>query len=292
MDLRQVGLRARRRRRGRLHAGRPGRARRPAFAVAGGAARSSASSGSSCSNGPVARCASRPRAPRSSTRPATVVRDVATLRAAVEAVQGVIAGTLDIVALPTLAVDPLAAHHRPLPPRVSRSDGEGRAAGRRRHRHRARAPRRLRGCARPTSRCPATLVSHPLEVQELVVVLPPGHELASRAEGRSRSSASRVSRSSRRRWAPRPAPSSSTRSPASRSSPMSASRSTSAKRSCRSCSTARARRSSRAGSADEAEIRGASVRRLRPALTRPIGFAHRAGCALARGPRVRRPRDR
>jgi LysR family nitrogen assimilation transcriptional regulator len=29
--------------------------------------------------------------------------------------------------------------------------------------------------------------------------------------------------------------------------------------------------------AEEAENRGASVRRLRPALTRPIGLAHRAG---------------
>src|SRR5215475_9500598 len=38
-----------------------------------------------------------------------VVRDMATLNAAVDAVRGVVSGTLDLVALPTLAVDPLAA---------------------------------------------------------------------------------------------------------------------------------------------------------------------------------------
>jgi LysR family transcriptional regulator, carnitine catabolism transcriptional activator len=110
-----------------------------------------------------------------------VVRDMATLRAAVDAVRGVIAGSLDLVALPTLAVDPLAAlignYRRSFPGvtvRVAQPEDVGTATD-----------LVQRGdCEIALAELPVLppLVSHPLEVQELVVVLPPGDPLG-RAHG-------------------------------------------------------------------------------------------------------------
>ena len=105
-----------------------------------------------------------------------VVRDVATLRAAVDAVQGVIAGTLDIVALSTLAVDPLAAiigrYRRAYPGvtvTIAQPEDNGTAT--------ELVQRGDCEVALAELPVPPTLVAHPLEVQEFVVVLPPGDAL-------------------------------------------------------------------------------------------------------------------
>jgi DNA-binding transcriptional LysR family regulator len=105
-----------------------------------------------------------------------VVRDVATLHAAVEAVRGVVAGTLDLVALPTLAVDPLATmlgrYRRAFPGvtvKVAQPEDTGTATD--------LVQRGDCEVAVTELPVPARLVSHPLEVQELVVVFPPGAAL-------------------------------------------------------------------------------------------------------------------
>jgi LysR family transcriptional regulator, carnitine catabolism transcriptional activator len=110
-----------------------------------------------------------------------VTRDMATLHAAVDAVRGVVAGTLDLVALPTLAVDPLAAllgRYRSAFPgvavKVAQPEDTGTATD--------LVQRGDCEVAITELPVPRALVAHPLEVQELVAVLPPGHELG-RAQG-------------------------------------------------------------------------------------------------------------
>jgi LysR family transcriptional regulator, carnitine catabolism transcriptional activator len=204
----------------------------------------------------------------------TVVRDVATLRAAVEAVQGVIAGTLDVVALPTLAVDPLAAiigrYRRAFPGvtvKVAQPEDIGTATD--------LVQRGDCEVALTELPVPPTLVSHPLEVQELVVVLPPGDALG---HGHGPLALERLA------------------GVALVATPLG----TSTRAIIESAFAGIAIRPdvrveidqreailplvlNGAGAAflprrlaEEAENRGASVRRLRPALTRPIGLAHRA----------------
>lgn len=204
-----------------------------------------------------------------------VVRDVATLRAAVEAVQGVIAGTLDVVALPTLAVDPLAGiigrYRRAFPGvtvKVAQPEDTDTATG--------LVQRGDYEVALTDLPVPATLVSHPLEVQELVVVLPPGDALG---RGRGPLELERLA------------------GVALVATPMGTSTRAIIEHAFAGIAVrpdVRVEINQReailplvlngAGAAflprrlaEEAENRGASVRRLRPALTRPIGLAHRAG---------------
>lgn len=204
-----------------------------------------------------------------------VVRDVATLQAAVEAVRGVIAGTLDVVALPTLAVDPLAAvigrYRRAFPGvtvKVAQPEDSGTATD--------LVQRGDCEVALTELPVPPTLVSHPLEVQELVVVLPPGHALG---HGRGPLALERLAD-----VALVATPSgTSTRAIIEHAFAGAAIR-----------PDVRVEIDQReailplvlngAGAAflprhlaEEAENRGAGVRRLRPALTRRIGLAHRAG---------------
>jgi LysR family carnitine catabolism transcriptional activator len=205
----------------------------------------------------------------------SVARDVATLRAAVDAVRGVVEGTLDLVALPTLAVDPLAAilgrYRRAFPgvtvhvvqpedvatatELVQRGDSE---------------------VAVTDLPVPPPLVSHLLEVQELVVVLPPGHALA---RGHGPVSVERLA------------------GIALVATPIGTSTRAVIEHALAEAGVqpdVRVEIDQReailplvlngAGAAilprslaAEAEVRGATVRRLRPALTRPIGLAYRSG---------------
>lgn len=110
-----------------------------------------------------------------------VLRDVAVVHASVAAVRNVDGGTLDLVALPTLAVDPLAAHvgaFRRAHPAVT---------------VRVHQPEELAALARLVRAGTAevgltelpiaddTLKSRALATQELVAVLPPESPLARRA---------------------------------------------------------------------------------------------------------------
>jgi LysR family carnitine catabolism transcriptional activator len=205
----------------------------------------------------------------------TVVRDVATLRAAVEAVQGVIAGTLDVVALPTLAVDPLAAiigrYRRAFPGvtvKVAQPEDSGTATG--------LVQRGDCEVALTELPVPPPLVSHLLEVQELVVVLPPGAALG---HGRGPLALERLA------------------GIALVATPLGTSTRAIIELAFAGVEVrpqVRVEIDQReailplvlngAGAAflprrlaEEAEHRGASVRRLRPALSRPIGLAHRGG---------------
>lgn len=204
-----------------------------------------------------------------------VTRDVATLRAAVEAVQGVIAGTLDIVALPTLAVDPLAAiigrYRRAFPGvtvTIAQPEDTGTAT--------ELVERGNCEVALTELPVPPALVAHPLEVQELVVVLPPGDALA---RGKGPLALERLS------------------GVALVATPLGTSTRAIIELAFASAEIrpdVRVEINQReailplvlngAGAAflprrltNEAERQGAGVRRLRPALTRPIGLAHRAG---------------
>jgi LysR family transcriptional regulator, carnitine catabolism transcriptional activator len=204
-----------------------------------------------------------------------VVRDVATLHAAVDAVRGVVAGTLDLVALPTLAVDPLAAllgrYRRAFPGvtvRVAQPEDIGTATD--------LVQRGVSEVALTELPVAAALVTHPLEVQELVVVLPPGDPLG-RGHG--------------------PLPLERLAGVALVATPMGTSTRTIIEHAFSGVAIrpdVRVEIDQReailplvlngAGAgflprslAAEAELRGASVRRLRPALTRPIGLAHRSG---------------
>jgi len=204
-----------------------------------------------------------------------VVRDVATLTAAVDAVRGVVAGTLDLVALPTLAVDPLAAllgRYRTAFPgvtvRVAQPEDAGTAT--------ELVQRGDCEVALTELPVPNPLVSHPLEVQELVVVLPPGDPL-----GRGHGPLA-LERLAGVALIATPA-GTSTRAIIDLAFSGVAVQ-----------PTIRVEIDQReailplvlngAGAAilprsltAEAERLGAGVRRLRPALTRPIGLAHRAG---------------
>jgi LysR family transcriptional regulator, carnitine catabolism transcriptional activator len=204
-----------------------------------------------------------------------VVRDVATLHAAVDAVRGVIAGTLDLVALPTLAVDPLATllgrYRRAFPGvsvKVAQPEDIGTATD--------LVQRGDCEVAVTDLPVPPTLVSHRLEVQELVVVFPPGDPL-----GRGRGSLA-LDRLGGVALVATP-PGTSTRAIIDHAFAAVGVR-----------PDVRVEIDQRepilplvlngAGAAilprrlvDEAEHRGASVRRLRPALMRSIGLAHRAG---------------
>lgn len=204
-----------------------------------------------------------------------VVRDVATLRSAVDAVRGVVSGTLDLVALPTLAVDPLAAvlgrYRRAFPGvtvRVAQPEDVGTATD--------LVQRGDCEVAVTELPVPLPLVSHPLEVQELVLVLPPDNPLG---RGRGPLDLARLA------------------GVALVATPLG----TSTRAIIESAFAGVAIRPdvrveidqreailplvlNGAGAAilprslaAEAELRGARVRRLRPALTRPIGLAHRAG---------------
>jgi LysR family carnitine catabolism transcriptional activator len=205
----------------------------------------------------------------------SVVRDVATLRAAVEAVQGVIAGTLDVVALPTLAVDPLAGiigRYRRAYPGVTVKVAQPEDVDT------ATDLVRRGDCEVALTELPVAtgLVSHPLEIQELVVVLPPGHRL-----GRGRGPLA-LERLAGVALVATP-PGTSTRAIIEHAFAGVAIR-----------PDVRVEIDQREailplvlngagaaflprGLAGEAALRGAIVRRLRPALTRPIGLAHRAG---------------
>ena len=105
-----------------------------------------------------------------------VLRDLETGRAAVEAVAGLHAGRLDLVALPTLAVDPVA-------PLVARS-GSHTAVSTSRWPTRPTRPRSSTLVASGESELGITaepvlvtgLTSHPLGQQDLLAVLPPGRE--------------------------------------------------------------------------------------------------------------------
>jgi DNA-binding transcriptional LysR family regulator len=205
----------------------------------------------------------------------TVVRDVATLHAAVDAVRGVVEGTLDLVALPTLAVDPLAGllgRYRQAYPgvtvRVAQPEDIGTAT--------ELVQRGDCEVAVTELPVPRALVSHPLEVQELVVVLPPGNPLGG---GRGALALQRLA------------------GVALVATPLGTSTRTIIELAFSGVDVrpdVRVEIDQReailplvlngAGAAflprslaAEAELRGASVRRLRPALTRPIGLAHRAG---------------
>jgi LysR family transcriptional regulator, carnitine catabolism transcriptional activator len=204
-----------------------------------------------------------------------VVRDFATLRAAVDAVQGVIAGTLDLVALPTLAVDPLAAiigrYRRAFPGvtvRVAQPEDVDTATD----------LVRRGDCEVALAELPVLppLVSHPLEVQELVVVLPPDDALG---HGHGPLALERLAGTA---LVATPV-GTSTRAIIDTAFAEAGIR-----------PDVRVEINQReailplvlngAGAAflprrlaEEAANRGASVRRLRPALSRPIGLAHRAG---------------
>ncbi|HEY5014276.1 MAG TPA: LysR substrate-binding domain-containing protein [Acidimicrobiia bacterium] len=204
-----------------------------------------------------------------------VVRDVATLHAAVDAVRGVVEGTLDLVALPTLAVDPLAAilgrYRRAFPGvtvRVVQPEDIATAT--------ELVQRGDSEVAVTDLPVPPPLVSHPLEVQELVVVLPPGHPLA---RGHGPLSVERLA------------------GIALVATPIGTSTRAVIEHALAAAGVqpdVRVEIDQReailplvlngAGAAilprsltTEAEVRGATVRRLRPALTRPIGLAHRSG---------------
>jgi DNA-binding transcriptional LysR family regulator len=204
-----------------------------------------------------------------------VVRDVATLRAAVDAVQGVIAGTLDIVALSTLAVDPLAAiigRYRRAYPGVTVTIAQPEDSG-------TATELVQRGdceVALAELPVPPTLVAHPLEVQEFVVVLPPGDALGA---GKGPLALERLD------------------GVALVATPRGTSMRTIIEVAFASAAITPAVRVeinqreailplvlNGAGAAilprrlaEDAAQRGASVRRLRPALTRSIGIAHRTG---------------
>jgi DNA-binding transcriptional LysR family regulator len=204
-----------------------------------------------------------------------VVRDMATLQAAIDAVRGVVRGTLDLVALPTLAVDPLAAligRYRLAFPgvtvRVAQPEDVGTATDLVR-----RGDAELALAELPA---PAPLVGHELEVQELVLVLPPGDPLG-RAHG--------------------PLPIERLAGVALVATPIGTSTRTIIEHAYADAAITpeiRVEIDQReailplvlngAGAAilprsltAEAEARGAHVRRLRPVLTRPIGLVHRAG---------------
>jgi len=204
-----------------------------------------------------------------------VVRDVATLHAAVDAVRGVVRGTLDLVALPTLAVDPLASligHYRVAYPgvtvRVAQPEDVETATDLVR-----RGDSEIALAELPAA---APLVEHPLEVQELVLVLPPGHPLG-HAHG-----AVAIERLADVALVATPI-GTSTRSIIEHAWAE-------AGLHPEICVEIDQREAilplvlNGAGAAilprsltAEAEQRGAHVRRLRPVLTRPIGLVHRAG---------------
>src|SRR2546430_8380510 len=101
-----------------------------------------------------------------------VLRDLGVLRTSVEAVGGLTAGTLDVVALPTLAVDPLAtlvgSFRHPHPDVVVRVDQPEDAAA---VATRVRSGRSELGLTELPVAEPA-LVSPHLTEQELILVLP------------------------------------------------------------------------------------------------------------------------
>ena len=106
-----------------------------------------------------------------------MLRERALVFDAVGAVRALDTGTLDLVALPTLAVDPLA-------PLVGRfrmlAPGCRRARRRARGRERARGPRRRRSQRARAAELPARrddLVAIELARQEIVAVCPPGTQL-------------------------------------------------------------------------------------------------------------------
>ncbi len=103
-----------------------------------------------------------------------VLRDVAVVQASVDAVVGLDAGTLDLVALPTLAVDPLARligvfrqAHADVMVRVSEPERADDVAAH------VRDGRAEVGLAELPMGAP-DLIAEPLLDQELVVILPPG----------------------------------------------------------------------------------------------------------------------
>ena len=109
-----------------------------------------------------------------------VLRDLGVLRTSVEAVGGLTAGTLDVVALPTLAVDPLATlvgsfrhAHPDVVVRVDQPEDAPAVATR------VRSGRSEIGLTElPVAE--SGLVSRHLTEQELIVVLPPDSPLARR----------------------------------------------------------------------------------------------------------------
>jgi len=109
-----------------------------------------------------------------------VLRDLGVLRTSVAAVGGLTAGTLDVVALPTLAVDPLAtlvgAFRHAHPDVVVRVDQPEDAAA---VATRVRSGRSEIGLTELPVAEPG-LVSRRLSEQELIVVLPPDSALAGR----------------------------------------------------------------------------------------------------------------
>lgn len=109
-----------------------------------------------------------------------VLRDLGVLRTSVAAVAGLTAGTLDVVALPTLAVDPLATlvgafrHAHPgVVVRVDQPEGPAAVATR------VRSGRSEIGLTELPVAEPG-LVSRQLTEQELLVVVPPDSQLARR----------------------------------------------------------------------------------------------------------------
>src|SRR5438445_5469813 len=109
-----------------------------------------------------------------------VLRDLRVLRTSVEAVGGLTAGTLDVVALPTLAVDPLATlvgsfrhAHPDVVVRVDQPEDAAAVATR------VRSGRSEIGLTELPVAEPG-LASRQLTEQELIVVLPPGSPLARR----------------------------------------------------------------------------------------------------------------
>jgi DNA-binding transcriptional LysR family regulator len=109
-----------------------------------------------------------------------VLRDLGVLRTSVAAVGGLTAGTLDVVALPTLAVDPLATlvgsfrhAHPDVLVRVDQPEDAAAVATR------VRSGRSEIGLTELPVAQPG-LVSRQLTEQELIVVLPPGSPLARR----------------------------------------------------------------------------------------------------------------
>jgi LysR family transcriptional regulator, carnitine catabolism transcriptional activator len=109
-----------------------------------------------------------------------VLRDLGVLRTSVAAVGGLTAGTLDVVALPTLAVDPLATlvgsfrhAHPEVVVRVDQPEDAAAVATR------VRSGRSEIGLTELPVSGPG-LVSRQLVEQELIVVLPPASPLARR----------------------------------------------------------------------------------------------------------------
>ena len=90
--------------------------RGPALAVARGAEPSSASSGAELFHRVGRRVTLTPAGEAFVPAAREVLRDVETARAAVAAVSGLEAGHLDLVALPTLAVDPVTPLSAPSAP--------------------------------------------------------------------------------------------------------------------------------------------------------------------------------